>query len=268
VLRQGDGEPLVLFHGILCAGRVWRNVVPLLAPHFDAIAPTELGHLGGPACDARPVTFEEVVDDAERLLDELGLGKAHLAGNSLGGWISLELARRGRAKTVCALSPAGAWDRDWRDKDRIYGSLRTAQRDTRRSRRLLPLLARSARFRRWTFSEIAVHGDRVSRADYLEFADDAIGCSILEDIIEDTAEAQLAPLDPPPCPITLAWSGEDRIFPVDPYGSRARQMIPGARFLVLDGVGHVPMHDDPKLVAETILAATEAATTGGQPETR
>ena len=49
------------------------------------------------------------MDDLERLLDELGLAKAHLAGNSLGGWAALELARRGRALTVCALSPAGAW---------------------------------------------------------------------------------------------------------------------------------------------------------------
>lgn len=253
-----------MFHGILCAGRVWRHVVPLLAADHDVIAPTELGHLGGKACDARPVTFDEVVDDAERLLDELELDKAHLAGNSLGGWASLELARRGRAKTVCAISPAGAWDRDWDDKNRLYGVLRTALRNTRRSQRLLPLLVRSARFRRWALSEVAVHGDRVSRSDYLDFADDAIGCSILEDIIEDTAEAQLGPLDPPPCPITLAWSGEDRLFPVDVYGARAQQMIPGARFVVLDGVGHVPMYDDPKLVADTIVAATEAAATGDQ----
>ena len=262
MLRQGDGEPLVLFHGILCASRVWRHVVPPLAAHYEVIAPTELGHLGGEACAARPASFEDVVDDAERLLDELKLDKVHLAGNSLGGWISIELARRGRAKTVCALSPAGAWDRDWDDKNRLYSVLRVARRDARRSRRLLPLLSHSARFRRWALSEVAVHGDRVGRADYLDFADDAIGCSILEDIIADTAEAQLAPLEPPPCPITLAWSGEDRLFPVDVYGARAQEMIPGARLVVLDGVGHVPMYDDPKLVADTIRAATERVATG------
>lgn len=249
----------MLFHGILCADRVWRHVVPPLAAHYDVIAPTELGHLGGKACGAQPVSFEEVVDDAERTLDELGLDGAHLAGNSLGGWIALELARRGRAKTVCALSPAGAWDRDWDDMKRIHAALRMAFRNTRRSRRLLPLLAYSTRFRRWSLREVAVHGDRVGRADYLDFADDTIGCSILEDIIEDSAEADLAPLDPSPCPITLAWSGEDRILPINLYGSRARQMIPGARFVVLDGIGHVPMYDDPKLVADTIMEAARGA---------
>ena len=146
----------------------------------------------------------------------------------------------------------------------MYGVLREAMRDTRRSRPLLPFLTHSARFRRWSLREAAVHGDRVSRADYLDFAEDCLGCSILEDIIEDSAEAQLAPLDPSPCPITLVWSGEDHVLPVDLYGARARQMIPGARFIVLNGVGHVPMYDDPKLVADTILAATQAPAQGDQ----
>jgi pimeloyl-ACP methyl ester carboxylesterase len=56
-------------------------------------------------------------------------------------------------------------------------------------------------------------------------------------------------LDLPPCPITLAWCAQDRIFPVDVYGARARELVPGARFIVLDDVGHVPMFDDPKVVA-------------------
>ena len=109
-------------------------------------------------------------------------------------------------------------------------------------------------------SDVAVHGDRLSRADFIDSADSVLGCSILEDTFEDTA--QLAPLDPPPCPITLAWSREDRVFPVDVYGARAQQMIPGARFIVLDDVGHAPMFDDPQLVADTILAATKVLANG------
>jgi pimeloyl-ACP methyl ester carboxylesterase len=255
MLREGSGEPLVLLHGIFQADRVWRHVMPLLAPRYDVIAPMGLGH-GGHEPDKRPVTFDDVIDDSERALDELGIDKAHLAGNSNGGWCAIELARRGRAKTVCALSPAGAWDRDWDDMNRLSETLRKAMRETRRGRRLLPLLAYSARFRRRGLSDVAVHGERLSRRDFVESADNILGCTVLDDMIEDAA--QLEPLDPPPCPITLAWSGEDRLFPVDVYGARAREMIPGARFIVLDDVGHVPMSDDPKLVADTILEATEA----------
>ena len=210
--------------------------------------------------DKRPTTFEDWVDDSEQMLDELGLDKPHLAGSSSGGWVALELARRGRAKTVCALSPAGAWDSDWDDRNRLKEELSTAMRETRRSRRLLPLLSYSAGFRRWVMSDVAIHGDRLSRADFIDSADNVLGCTILEDTIEDTT--QLEPLDPLPCPITLAWSREDRLFPVDVYGARAQQMIPGARFIVLDDVGHAPMFDDPQLVADTILAATKVLANG------
>jgi pimeloyl-ACP methyl ester carboxylesterase len=108
--------------------------------------------------------------------------------------------------------------------------------------------------------ERCVHGERLSRVEFLDFADDIVGCSIVEDAIEDPA--QLESLDPPPCDITIAWSGEDRLFPIDVYGARARQLIPGARFLVLEGVGHVPMIDDPQLVADTIRGATRGISAG------
>src|ERR1700712_5829571 len=109
MLRQGSGDPVVLLHGVTGSEGMWRRVVPLLAPHHDTVALTALGHRGG-----RPgwsgVRIADVVDDAERSLDELGFDRPHLAGNSMGGWVALELARRGRAASVCALSPAGCWD--------------------------------------------------------------------------------------------------------------------------------------------------------------
>src|SRR5689334_8577002 len=121
MLREGSGEPLVLLHGILGSEGVWRGVVPLLAGDFDAIATTALGHRGGLEPAERPLTIAQLVDGAERQLDELGLDRPHLAGNSLGGWIALELARRGRARTVCALCPAGFWDEEEHraERDRV-----------------------------------------------------------------------------------------------------------------------------------------------------
>jgi pimeloyl-ACP methyl ester carboxylesterase len=98
MLRQGKGPPLVLFHGVLCSERVWERVIPLVAPHHDTIALTALGHKGGNAARARPTRFSHVIDDAQETLDRLGIAKAHLAGNSMGGWVALELARRGRAE--------------------------------------------------------------------------------------------------------------------------------------------------------------------------
>lgn len=254
MLRTGEGEPLLLLHGILCSEHVWSTVAPLLARHHEVIAPTLLGHSGGPQATNRPARIEHLVDELERLLDTLGLQKVHLAGNSLGGWVALELARRNRALTVCALSPAGAWDSASPAAAKRPRILLAAIHQARRSQRVLPLLAHSRRFRRWALRNTALHGDRVGRDEFLRLTWDMLGCEIGEDLLR--SQDQLAGLDPPPCPITIAWSGADRIFPVDVNGARARQLIPAARFIVLDDVGHVPMLDAPKMVAETILAVS------------
>jgi len=257
VLRQGSGESLVLLHGILGSERMWSHVVPLLADHYDVIAPTMLGHRGGRPASVRPARLAHIVDDAQRLLDELGLEQAHLAGNSLGGRVALELARLGRARTVCALSPSGTWQAGSQDHRRATEDLRATVRAARRSRAGLPLLVRSGRFRRWALRDTAAHGERVSPAELLGLTDDLLGCGIVEDLFGEAA--MLEPLDPPPCPITLAWAARDRVFPLHINGARARELIGGARYIVLEDVGHVPMLDDPQLVAQTILTAAAAS---------
>jgi pimeloyl-ACP methyl ester carboxylesterase len=255
MLRSGSGEPLVLLHGVTNGERVWHPVVPLLSDHHDVIVPVALAHKGGRRVTKRPVDHVDVVDDAERTLDELGLDAPHLAGNSMGGWVALDLARRGRAKTVCALSPAGLWDSE-ESRTRVLRFLVRNVRDTRRARRILPLLSRSNGFRRWALRKGVAYGERVSRADFIALVDEALGGECVEDIALLTAE--LEPLDPPPCPIAIAWAEHDRVFPIGPYLSRAREVVPGARFTVLEDVGHVPMLDNPRLVAETILEVTGA----------
>jgi pimeloyl-ACP methyl ester carboxylesterase len=244
----------VLLHGVLGSGGMWRRVVPLVARHHDTIAPTALGHRGGHEAKVRPASIAHVVDDAERLLDELRLETAHLAGNSMGGWVALELARRGRARTVCAFSPAGCWPDHAVGGGRATRLLRATVRDTRHGRPILPLLVRFARFRRWAMRLNAVHGERLHPAEIVELADDLLGCTVSEDLLSTTES--LALLDPAPCPITVAWSEKDRILRLDVDGAHARELVPSARFIVLNDVGHVPMFDAPDIVAQTVLDTT------------
>src|SRR3954454_7098836 len=103
-----DREPLVLLHGLGMSARVWDGVLPLLEPHHEVVALTALGHRGGAAAGPGTVTVGALVDHAEQALAERGWDRPHVAGNSLGGWMAIELARPGRARTVCALSPAGS----------------------------------------------------------------------------------------------------------------------------------------------------------------
>jgi pimeloyl-ACP methyl ester carboxylesterase len=254
MLRQGEGEPLVLLHGVTGGEGMWEEVMPLVAPHHDAVALTALGHRGGRPVTERPVLMKHIVDDAERSLDELGFDTAHLVGNSMGGWAALELARRGRARSVCAFSPSGTWEPGaGRDGTGRQG-LRGVARDARRARPLLPLLLMARPMRRFAMRKNAVHGDRMTRGFILARTDDLLGCQVLDDIL-DTSE-YLEPIDPPPCPITLAWGEQDRVLLLESNGARARELVPAARFVSFDGVGHVPMFDDPQLVARTILETT------------
>ena len=105
--RAGAGEPVLLIHGFTATWRAWGDVPARLAQEYDVLAVTLPGHTDGPPLpegDSIPL----LLDALEAMLDEVGWRDAHLVGFSLGGWLSLELAKRGRARTVTAVSPGGA----------------------------------------------------------------------------------------------------------------------------------------------------------------
>lgn len=201
--------------------------------------------------------MSDVVDAAEHYLDECGLDRPHLAGNSMGAFMAIELARRGRAATVCALSPPGLWSSGDGLQARAFKSVRRNATLGRLMRPAFPLMYRSAALRRLAFRDAAVHGDRLAPAQALEWADDALACTVGDDLAADAWH--IVPMNPVPCPITLAWSEKDALLPMAEYASALSERLPQATFEVLPGVGHDPMVDDPRLVARTILAVTGAA---------
>ena len=249
---------LVLLHPLGMSARVWDEVVPLLAVSHDVIPLDLLGHRGGRAPARRPITIDDLVDDVERQLDERGLTRVHIAGNSLGGWVAIELARRGRALTAVAFSPAGSWTAGTAEQTHGARKIRRAMRLARLGRPLpMRRLFRLRLLRRLTLRDVAVHGDRLSADQVFRVTEDLLSCVVLEDIL--TTGEELAPLAELPCPLTLAWSGADALLPIDVSGAVARGRLPQAEFVVLDGVGHVPMIDDPERVARAILRSAAAA---------
>jgi pimeloyl-ACP methyl ester carboxylesterase len=102
--------------------------------------------------------------------------------------------------------------------------------------------------------DFTLHGDRLSADQALEILDDFAESDILGDICDRTDE-HVAQMNPLPCPITIAWAEHDTVLPVELYEAAVRDRLPRAIFTVLPGVSHVPMIDDPQLVARTILAA-------------
>jgi pimeloyl-ACP methyl ester carboxylesterase len=250
---MGTGEPLVLLHGVMGSERMWQDVAPLLASEYEVIAPTAVGHRGGETLSKRPARYRDVIAGAERQLDRLSLARAHLVGNSMGGWMALDLARRGRARSVYAISPAGMWPAPAPGGKRPRSAkLIRALKMGRATRAAMPLLYRSRSLRQLAFRDVIAHGERLTPEFALALSDDMLGSEIAEDLLE--TDEYLAPLDPAPCPITIAWAEWDRIFPERVFGPLAKERVPGARYTVLAGVGHVPMLEDPELVADAIRA--------------
>jgi pimeloyl-ACP methyl ester carboxylesterase len=254
VYRGGAGTPLVLLHGANMSWRAWRPVLPLLEPFHTVFAPTLPGHRGGRPLPSGPATVSTLVDVVCAQLDDAGLDTAHIVGNSLGGWVGLELARLGRARSVVALSPAGTYAAP-RDARRVLRKFRLGL--AMGNRPTMQRLAERPAVRRMMLRQVSEHPERYTEEQVQEIFEDAAGCSVIAELLARVAEGAGFPgFTELPCPVRLAWCGEDRTIPFRRHGRPMLNALPGADFRMLPGVGHVPMIDDPALVSRTILRFT------------
>ncbi len=189
--------PLLLLHGVTMSAAAWADVVPLLIDHYDVIAPTAAGHHGGPPLTGK-ANIGAFTDQIEGVLDTRGLDRVHIAGNSLGGWIAIELARRNRALSVCAFSPAGFWTSGRSDETRATRRIRRMAGVARITRPVAPAALRAGFVRRLAMRDIAEHGERLTAAQAVTAARDTVNCSAASDLL-GTSE-RVEPLDPVPVP--------------------------------------------------------------------
>ncbi|MRH86521.1 alpha/beta fold hydrolase [Nocardia sp. SYP-A9097] len=257
LLRTGRGAPLLLLHGVLLTWQCWLPVIDDLRADHDILAPTLPGHYGGPAA-AHPTTVAGLADWAEALLDETGWPTAHIVGNSLGGWIALELAARGRARTVTAISPAGLW-----------GNPAAADALVRKFRGMSPLIgfgsdtppALPAMIRSLLLPLLAHTPTKVPPQLARAMAAAPAHCTILDDLAEDpalpTGFTTLASLA---VPATLLLPEFDRVLPPHLYPTLTS--TPTLEVRPLPGLGHVPMLESPTRITTEIRAtiARESAT--------
>ncbi|MFB7720394.1 alpha/beta fold hydrolase [Nocardia sp. NPDC056100] len=248
-LRTGRGAPLLLLHGVLLTWQSWLPVIDDLRADHDILAPTFPGHHGGPAAH-HPATVAALADWAEALLDETGWPTAHIVGNSLGGWIALELAARGRARTVTAISPAGLWDkpsssaalvRKFRGMSPLigFGSDTPPALPTMIRSLLLPLLAHNP-------ATVPAHLARAMAAAPAH-------CTILDDLAEDPAlPIGFTTLSSIQVPATLLLPEFDRVLPPHLYAPLTP--TPTLEIHPLPGLGHVPMLEDPARITTEIRA--------------
>jgi pimeloyl-ACP methyl ester carboxylesterase len=260
--RGGRGEPLLLIHGAFCTWRAWEALLPELESSYEVLAPTLLGHLEGDRFPAGvPVGIEALADGLERELDAAGWDTAHIAGNSLGGLLALELAQRGRARSVVALAAGGDRPGTKYGEKRIELIFAVTHAV---ARCLLPRANRvcaSSRGRRLLFKWVCAHPERLTAAQAAH-ALRALGqCPTYLDLKRALPPVNARALDRVRCPVLLTWFAKDRVLPFKRYARPYREALPLAEVRVLHDVGHVPMMDDPAGVAALIRDfAARAAT--------
>ena len=241
-------------------------IAPLVA-RFEVIAPTLHGHDGGPALapGSEAHTIAEAAGHVETQLDELGIETAHFAGNSMGGALALELAKRGRARSVVAISPGGGWAADdQREADRIVAFFTRTQRIARATDAHLERLMARPALRRVALRDVMTRGHLVPAVEAIGLTRSSIACSVVDEVLDTvrSGNATLAGLEEVSVPTLVTWGEQDRILPLARHGARFREEIPGVEFRVHPGIGHTPMWDDPTLIAATIGDFAAAHRTG------
>jgi pimeloyl-ACP methyl ester carboxylesterase len=257
--RGGSGPPLVLIHGFVDCWRTWDLVLPELERHHDVLAPALLGHAGGPPLEG-PVTRDLIPDALERAMDEAGFETAHIVGNSLGGYMALQLATRGRARSVVALAPGGGWargDESYKEMLDFFPEL------VEQVKAIAPhaerLLTTSEGKRRATLYT-TVNYEHIP-AELL--AHQTRGVAACAGVIPMTefAKREGYELDAEKitCPVRVVWGTEDKLLPWPSAAVRFREdWLPHADWVELDGVGHSPQLDVPLETAQLILGFTRS----------
>jgi len=255
-IRRGSGEPLLLVHGLGSHYHVWEPVLERLAAEREVVGIDLPGFGDSPPLpdDATP-DAQNLTDTVAAFMDDIGWQTAHLAGNSLGGWVSLELAKRGRARSVAAIGPAGFANR--RERAFTVESLRSTHRITQLIYGSAPRLLATPTARKLMLSQTFGRPERMTPdaavATVRNFADSPGVPGALEAL----RLGHFSGGEQIDVPVTMIWGDRERLLPRrERQAARSVRAVPGARLVWLRGCGHAPMWDDPPQVAQAVLEAT------------
>ncbi|MFD9894955.1 alpha/beta fold hydrolase [Amycolatopsis sp. NPDC059027] len=248
--RAGRGEPLVLIHGIGHRRQAWDAVLPLLTPYRDVIA-IDLPGFGESPESKTGYGVESAVEMFEKFCAGLGLERPHVAGNSLGGLLSLAFGEAGLVRSVTALSPAGIWTRS----GALWAFAMLAAHRRLAERMPEPVVRRVAAT---TAGRIALAGMIFAKPWLIppdKLVSDALAFGAAPGFAPTLAKAREGFSfhgSVPDIPVTIAWGRHDRLL-ARPKAADLRKIAPQVELVTLPGCGHTPMSDAPELVARVLL---------------
>jgi pimeloyl-ACP methyl ester carboxylesterase len=255
--RCGSGEPVILLHGLGSRRQAWRPVIDLLQEQRELLAVDLPGFGESPPDPAGTrLTISDHADCIERFFAEAGLERPHLAGNSMGGGVALELGRRGAARSVTAFSPIGFWKRPGQAWCR--GALRAGYELGHR----LPEETQTVIGTR--LSMFVYSYGRPFKVPAGEVLDAAASGPKAPGFLDALAYGLDYRFGDPgtlrEIPLTIAWGRRDVLLPYWIQAPRARRTVPWAQHFSLPRCGHVPFYDDPELCAAVLLRGSATTT--------
>ena len=256
-IHLGSGEPVLLLHPFMMSSHVWHDVAPALARtgRIEVFAPSMAGHNGGPHTRSWFLDTPTLADHVERQLDELGWDTAHIVGNSLGGWVAFELERRGRARTLTAIAPAGGWHRWSPVKYEIVGKFVAGLPVWLTALALGQRAARLPGAKQLASVPISATAAALSDADLREVIDDVTHCrAYYQLLIKALLLPGLMELADTGIPTHLVICERDRVLPHPRFTKHFTRHIPDiSKVTTLDNVGHIPMFEAPQLIDDLIV---------------
>lgn len=267
--RTGQGEPLLLLHGLAGSSRTWDDVVPTLAAHHDVIAPDLLGH-GESAKPIGDYSLGAYASGMRDLLAMLDVKSVTIVGHSFGGGVAMQLAYQhprlvdrlvlvgsgglGREVTwllrLLALPGAELLMPIWIPKpivDRATDIGRFLGRRNLRS----PKLAEMWR----AYSSLAGSQNRAAFVRTMRGVIDPGGQVVsAHDRLYMAAHI----------PTLIVWGDRDGIIPVA-HAHAAHDLVPTSRLEIIEGVGHFPHVEASERFTEVLLdfmATTSPASAG------
>jgi pimeloyl-ACP methyl ester carboxylesterase len=253
--RAPEEPPILLVHGMGSADTVWKPIISALQEFNEVITCLLPGHGGNPL---DPKVGMDPFSLARHVSEEMareGIHRAHVVGNSLGGWIVLELAAHfpERVSTVTALAPAGLWLHPF--FIRVPGT-DAAKRIANRTNKFAHVGLRLGIAQKLGFSRVSPRWREISYETML----DATRAMARSDGYYPAWDSFLDKRFDSPIhegvPVTILFGDKDRALPAKTC--QERSLAPAhARWVILENTGHAPMWDSPKEVVAEIARQTK-----------
>lgn len=226
--------PLVLVHGINEHAGTWAAAAPLLAPDYRLIIPDLAGH-GESEPKTGPITYAAMVEGIASLIDhEVQAGKVTLAGNSMGGWLSMLYAfdHADRVERLVLEDASGmAW---------FLGDVPLIPKTREEAARVLR----------------AVHGPNADTSDaavdaLLARKNPQMARVAIADALANLVDRRLPELK---MPVTLIWGRHDGLLPVA-YAEALQKKIPGSTLSIIEDAAHIPHRQQPRKFVQCLKMA-------------